>query len=69
MRNCIAVLTRGYKDMKSYDILIKRNKHISNNLNDKTIDNLIFHEGNICASFRYFCGSLFLAPVRPETKK
>lgn len=48
MRNCIAVLTRGYKDMKSYNILIKRNKHISNNLNDKTIDNLIFHEGNIC---------------------
>ena len=47
MRSCIAVLTRGYNDINSYDTLIKRNKHIAKNLNDKTIDNLIFHEGNI----------------------
>jgi hypothetical protein len=47
MNLCIAVLTRGYSDIISYSKLIKRNKHISNNLEDKSIDILIFHEGNI----------------------
>jgi hypothetical protein len=44
---CIVVLTRGYKDINEYNTLIKRNISISNNLNDKKIPNLIFHEGNI----------------------
>ena len=44
---CIACLTRGYNNMEEYKKLIKRNKHIINNLNDKNIDILIFHEGNI----------------------
>jgi hypothetical protein len=47
MKSCIAVLTRGYSDIHSYSMLIKRNKHIVNNLDDKSIDILIFHEGNI----------------------
>ena len=47
MKSCIAVLTRGYDDISNYSSLIKRNEHISQNLDDKTIDILIFHEGNI----------------------
>jgi hypothetical protein len=47
MVKCITVLTRGYYNIEQYQKLIKRNKHISSNLEDKTIDNLIFHEGNI----------------------
>jgi hypothetical protein len=47
MKNCIALLTRGYTNATDYYKLIKRNQHISNNLNDKSIDILIFHEGNI----------------------
>ena len=47
MKSCIAVLTRGYEDESQYSMLIKRNRHIANNLNNKLIDILIFHEGNI----------------------
>jgi hypothetical protein len=47
MKNCIAVLTRGYKTLHEYEYLIKRNQHVSNNLEDKSTDILIFHEGNI----------------------
>jgi hypothetical protein len=47
MVNCICVLTRGYNNIEDYSNLIKRNNHISANLQDKSIDNLIFHEGNI----------------------
>jgi len=47
MSKCIAVLTRGYNNNSQYHLLIKRNKHISKNLINKSIDNLIFHEGNI----------------------
>ena len=47
MRSCIATLTRGYTDIEKYSMLIKRNKHIARKLSDKTIDILIFHEGNI----------------------
>ena len=45
--SCIAVLTRGYTNYNDYSMLIKRNKHIEYNLNNKNIDILIFHEGNI----------------------
>jgi len=47
MAKCIAVLTRGYDSISKYEHLIKRNKHISANLEDKSIDILFFHEGNI----------------------
>jgi hypothetical protein len=47
MKKCIACLTRGYSDYNRYSTLINRNKHIAHNLTDKTIDVLIFHEGNI----------------------
>lgn len=63
MRNCIVVLTRGYEEIKSYDTLIKRNKHIAINLNDKTIDNLIFHEGNISEEQQ-----LYIKSQTPELK-
>ena len=49
MRYCIAVLTRGYNDISMYSLLIRRNLAIQENLVDKTIDILIFHEGNITA--------------------
>jgi len=45
--NCIAVLTRGYETLDEYSMLIKRNQHIAANLKDKSVDILIFHEGNI----------------------
>lgn len=47
MKTCIAVLTRGYKNINNYSNLIMRNKHIEKYLKNKTIDILIFHEGNI----------------------
>jgi hypothetical protein len=47
MKSCIAVLTRGYSHITNYSMLIKRNNYIANNLNDKSVDILIFHEGNI----------------------
>ncbi len=47
MKSCIATLTRGYTDIEKYSMLIKRNRHIARKLKDKTIDILIFHEGNI----------------------
>ena len=54
MPNCIAVLTRGYTDIADYNKLIKRNTHISRNLNDKSMDILIFHEGNITQQHQLF---------------
>ena len=47
MKSCIAVLTRGYDDINQYQNLIRRNKHIVYHLENKSIDILIFHEGNI----------------------
>jgi hypothetical protein len=47
MKKCIAVLTRGYNNISSYQKLIKRNNNINKNLKNKDIDCLIFHEGNI----------------------
>lgn len=54
MKQCIAVLTRGYENITGYDTLIKRNKHISVNLNNKLTDILIFHEGNIKEEHQIF---------------
>ena len=45
--NAVVVLTRGYSDIKKYDILLKRNEHIRKNIKNKNTDILIFHEGNI----------------------
>jgi hypothetical protein len=47
MKSCIAVLTRGYDDISKYCMLIKRNNHIAKNLDNKSTDILIFHEGDI----------------------
>tara|TARA_Y100000389_G_scaffold199940_1_gene239360 strand:- start:528 stop:1400 length:873 start_codon:yes stop_codon:yes gene_type:complete len=47
MKNSIVVLTRGYADIKKYNKLLKRNRYIEKNLEDKSIDIIIFHEGNI----------------------
>ena len=63
VNNCIAVLTRGYNNTEQYSTLIKRNKHISVNLNDKTIDILIFHEGNITSEQQ-----IFIINQTPELK-
>jgi len=44
----VAVLTRGYQDIRKYNTLVKRNISIAKNLGDfKNADVLIFHEGNI----------------------
>ena len=45
----IVVLTRGYTNINEYNTLIQRNLNIEKNVDDsiKSIDNLIFHEGNI----------------------
>jgi hypothetical protein len=34
-KNCIAVLTRGYTDIREYDKLINRNNSIHSNLKEK----------------------------------
>jgi hypothetical protein len=47
MRKSIVCLTRGYQKYSSYHKLIKRNKHIEQKLQDKEIEIVIFHEGNI----------------------
>ena len=46
-KKAVVILTRGYTDLKKYDDLIKRNKSISNNLINKSMDIIVFHEGNI----------------------
>jgi hypothetical protein len=46
----IAVLTRGYDNLESYDSLIARNELIYNHIISKSnfeFDSIIFHEGNI----------------------
>jgi len=44
----VAVLTRGYQDVRKYNTLIRRNISIAKNLGAlKDTDILIFHEGNI----------------------
>lgn len=51
-KNAIVVLTRGYNDLKSYNMLIYRNRHIAMNFylkldNKENYDVIIYHEGNI----------------------
>jgi hypothetical protein len=46
-KNAVVILTRGYTEYEKYFSLIQRNKSINKNLNDKTIDIVIFNEGNI----------------------
>lgn len=46
-KNAVILLTRGYTNIKRYDMLINRNKSIEKNLIDKSIDILIFNENNI----------------------
>ena len=52
----IVVLTRGYTDIKKYEMLIQRNIAIDKNLTNKSVDILIFHEGNILEPHQqYIC--------------
>lgn len=46
-KNAVILLTRGYTDIRKYEMLINRNKSIEKNLIDKSIDILIFNENNI----------------------
>jgi len=46
-KKVIAVLTRGYEKKEKYASLISRNRSISLHLKDKSIKNLIFHQGDI----------------------
>jgi hypothetical protein len=46
-KNAVILLTRGYIDIRKYEMLINRNKSIEKNLIDKSIDILIFNENNI----------------------
>lgn len=54
MKSCVALLTKGYTELHEYNTLIKRNNHISQHLIDKSIDILIFHEGNISESHQVY---------------
>jgi hypothetical protein len=48
-KHCVYALTRGYTKLANYDLLLKRNKHIEDNvlIDNYTTDFLLFHEGNI----------------------
>lgn len=51
----VAVLTRGYSNIKQYSTLIKRNISIAKNLNfTPQVDILIFHEGNITSEHQEY---------------
>jgi len=54
MKCCVAALTRGYEDISKYDRLIKRNEHISRHLTNKSIELVLFHEGNIPAQHQSY---------------
>jgi hypothetical protein len=60
-KNAVVILTRGYREYEKYFSLIQRNKSISKNLNDKTMDIVIFNEGNI--------SDLHQQLIRKETPK
>jgi len=47
MKSAVVVLTRGYPRLEQYVKLIQRNMAVEKHLRDKTIDIVIFHEGNI----------------------
>jgi len=74
--HCVAVLTRGYAEAEKYNLLIKRNQHVSRHLNDKSTDILLFHEGNITQEHQVFIQSQtpelklqFVDVPFPESKK
>ena len=54
--NAVIVLTRGYNNIKKYDNLLLRNKCLEKFYN-KTIDYIIFHEGNISLYHQYYINS------------
>ena len=55
----LVVLTRGYTNLQQYNTLIQRNSSIAKYSNDKnrSIDNLIFHEGNILEEHQKYISS------------
>jgi hypothetical protein len=57
MSKAIVVLTRGYDEVSMYDKLILRNINILKNLNDLSIEIIIFHEGNILENHQSYIKS------------
>ena len=53
-KNAIVVLTRGYDNLNEYNDIIERNISIYENLINKSIPIIIFHEGNILLSHQEF---------------
>jgi hypothetical protein len=54
-KKAIVVLTRGYQELSKYHSLIQRNNSIT--FKDKSIDFIIFHEGNILANHQQYISS------------
>ena len=57
MKNCIAALTRGYIDLNDYEVLIRRNISIYENIyknSENEYDIILFHEGNITLEHQSF---------------
>lgn len=62
----IAVLTKGYDNLESYDSLIARNESIYNHIISKSelqFDNIIFHEGNISKYHQDYISSKSKIPL------
>lgn len=62
----ISVLTKGYQDIKQYQMLINRNNSISEkiiNNSDFEFDILIFHEGNITEEHQNYISSKSKIPL------
>jgi hypothetical protein len=57
MSKAVVVLTRGYKEISKYNKLILRNINIHKNLNDLSIEIIIFHEGNILENHQNYIKS------------
>ena len=56
-KKAIIILTRGYGSINEYDMLVKRNEHIRNNLSDTNIELVFFHEGNITLEHQKYISS------------
>lgn len=67
MKNCIYALTRGYKNLDDYKILIDRNISIEKNLSsylDENVDYILFHEGNILDDHQKYIESFTNIPFK-----
>lgn len=64
MKKAIAVLTRGYNQIQSYNMLIRRNEYIEKNIKNKLYHLLIFHEGNISRSHQQYIQACSNLPIK-----